>query len=262
MIDSDGDALAAARLADDPERLARRWIEKLTPSTARTTPSMTWKYVRRSRTSSSGRRRLARRPARDDGRAVTPCDRGSSASRRPSPMKLIAITVRAMAMPGKNAHHQLPDDLVLLRVRQRVAPAEVLGVETEVEEAHERLGHDRGRPRAGSPTTMIGPRALGRMWRKVIRLSLTPTARAASTKSCFAERQEQGTDEPGEARPEQQPEDERSATIRSPAAEEPGGDEDDEQERDRQHQVDEAHQERRRPARRRTRRSTRRRPRR
>src|SRR6059058_5233941 len=33
---------------------------------------------------------------------------GSSASRSPSPMKLIAITVRAIAMPGKNAHHQLP----------------------------------------------------------------------------------------------------------------------------------------------------------
>ncbi len=35
-------------------------------------------------------------------------DLGSSASRRPSPMKLMPSTVSTMAMPGKNGHHQLP----------------------------------------------------------------------------------------------------------------------------------------------------------
>ena len=33
---------------------------------------------------------------------------GRSASRRPSPMKLTASTVRTMKRPGKNGHHQLP----------------------------------------------------------------------------------------------------------------------------------------------------------
>ena len=126
-----GHALAAAGLADEPERLARPGSRSSTPSTARTTPSMTWKYVRRSRTSSRAspaRRRCRRGPAgigreRSSGHSF---DRGSRASRRPSPMKLMAMTVRAIAMPGKNAHHQLPSDLVLLRARQRVAPADVL----------------------------------------------------------------------------------------------------------------------------------------
>ena len=49
--------------------------------------------------------------------------RGSSASRSPSPMKLMAMTVRAMAMPGKNAHHQLPRISARLGVGERRCPS-------------------------------------------------------------------------------------------------------------------------------------------
>ncbi len=88
-----------------------RLIENETPSTALTRPSMTWKYVRRSRTSRSTFGPLeARAVLSMTGAASVTYSRlrGSSASRRPSPMKLMAMTVRAMAMPGKKAHHQLP----------------------------------------------------------------------------------------------------------------------------------------------------------
>ena len=51
---------------------------------------------------------------------------GSSASWRPSPMKLMPSTMRTMATPGKTAHHQLPDPIACcapLRILPRVGVA-------------------------------------------------------------------------------------------------------------------------------------------
>ena len=104
-----GDALAGAGLADDARASGRAPRLNETPSTAGTTPSMTWKWVRRLRTSS----RTSRGGGAPSGAGVVERlrharDRGSNASRRPSPTKFTASTVRMIAKPGKNGHHQLP----------------------------------------------------------------------------------------------------------------------------------------------------------
>ena len=124
---------------------------KSMPSTARTTPSMVRNSVCRPRTSSrqvGARRRGLDRPVADARRRIRARahmrDRGSSASRRPSPMKLTASTVSTMAMPGKKGHHQLPYRDVGQRVGQDVAPGRRDGVDAEAKEAHECLGDDVG----------------------------------------------------------------------------------------------------------------------
>ncbi len=68
MIDSEVTLLPQPDSPTSP-RVSPARIEKLIPSTARTTPSMTWKYVRRSRTSSRGRPR-ATLPAGSAGSGV------------------------------------------------------------------------------------------------------------------------------------------------------------------------------------------------
>src|ERR1035437_8076426 len=107
---------------------------------------------------------------------------GSRASRNPSPMKLIEMTVRAMHMPGKKAHHQLPLPIApwalesaLPHVGSVAAIPKLRKLTNASSTMFEAISSVR--------TTITGPRALGRMWRNVILSSPTPTARAASTKS-------------------------------------------------------------------------------
>ena len=68
--------------------------------------------------------------------------RGSRASRRPSPMKLIPSTVSTIARPGKSGHHQLPWGMNVSAFESALPQVGVVDVDAEAEEAHERLAHD------------------------------------------------------------------------------------------------------------------------
>src|SRR5690606_36946718 len=108
--------------------------------------------------------------------------RGSRASRRPSPRKLTAMTVIASTTPGKNGHHQLPwrrkpfefDSALpqLTSVARMPKLRKLTNASRTIALAKIRVEE-----------TTTGPRVLGRMWRNVIRRSLTPTALAAWTNS-------------------------------------------------------------------------------
>ena len=106
------------------ENTSPRCTSKVTPSTARTTPSSVVNLAWRSRTESSS--------SREPGVERRHFSFGSSASRRPSPTNTKARTVRKMAMPGKNSrcgavgedalalgHHQAPRRGGVLRARPR-----------------------------------------------------------------------------------------------------------------------------------------------
>ena len=69
--------------------------------------------------------------------------RGSSASRRPSPMKLIDSTVRKIARAGKQRPVRR-DVEVVLGVEQDAAPGRDVGREAEAEERQRRFGDDGG----------------------------------------------------------------------------------------------------------------------
>ena len=95
-----GDALAAARLADDPERLVRRELEgdpvdRVDPAGRRREldPQVL-----------DGQEPLGRRILERDQRF----SRGSSASRNPSPSRLKPRTDRTIAIPGKSAVKPAP----------------------------------------------------------------------------------------------------------------------------------------------------------
>src|SRR5919197_510442 len=106
--------------------------------------------------------------------------RGSRASRRPSPMKLMPRTIRTIAMPGKNAHHQLP---WLMNSSDPVRMLPRVGVAVSTPNPR-KLTNASLMITPATPSvvaTMIGESALGTRWRKMIRMSLTPAARAAST---------------------------------------------------------------------------------
>ena len=80
--------LAAARFADDAERLAARQVERHAVDRAHHAVERCGTAVRRSRTSRHRRSHAASR------------SRGSSRSRRPSPSRLTASTVRRGSAPG------------------------------------------------------------------------------------------------------------------------------------------------------------------
>ena len=69
--------------------------------------------------------------------------RGSSASRSPSPMKLMESTVRKIAAPGKQRPVRR-DVEVVLGVEQDAAPGRDVGREAEAEEGQRRFGDDGG----------------------------------------------------------------------------------------------------------------------
>ena len=126
MIGQRGDALAAARLAHDAERLAAldREVDavdgldgavhdvEVRPQVAHVEQQVAGGALASAR--AGGSVIVSRWSVPHYSRL-----RGSRASRRPSPMKLIAITVRAIAMPGKNAHHQLPSSARSARWKAR-----------------------------------------------------------------------------------------------------------------------------------------------
>jgi len=93
-------------------------------------------------------------------------------------MKLIEMTVRAMAMPGKKAHHQLPSPIApceLDRALPQVASVGAIPKLRKLTNASSTILEAINKV----ITTMTGPKALGRMWRNVILRLLTPTALAA-----------------------------------------------------------------------------------
>src|SRR6266508_4114593 len=144
MIESDVTLLPQPDAPTMP-RVSPGGIEKLTPSTARTTPSMTWKYVRRSRTSSSGR--LYDDGAGSSAAVGTIVNRLLPRSRVERVAKTVAQEVDGADGQGDgHAREECPppvaEDLGVLGVREGVAPADVGRLEPEVQEAHERLGHD------------------------------------------------------------------------------------------------------------------------
>ena len=153
-------------------------------------------------------RAAPRRPAaRTVDRLGHARDLGSNASRRPSPMKFTASTVTMIARPGKNGHHQLPWGMNVQAAGEDVAPG------------RRRSGRRRTRGSSRTPrammlpatisdaTTTIGLNALGRMWRKMIRRSRTPTAARRLDELALADRQEQAPHEAAHAHPAEQPED-------------------------------------------------------
>src|SRR5688572_27240536 len=98
-------------------------------------------------------------------------------------MKLIPITVIAMAIPGKNDHHQLPRMRYSCEL-DRAVPQVVSVALTPRLRKLTNASRTIALATIRVADTMIGPSALGSMWRNVIRWLLTPTALAAITYSC------------------------------------------------------------------------------
>src|SRR6185369_9412797 len=123
-------------------------------------------------------RRPERRRSRDDlGHAR---DRGSNASRSPSPMKLTASTVRMMDRPGKSGHHQLPCGMKASAFERMFPQVGVTGLTPKPRKLTNASLMMLPATISDAETT-IGLRAFGRMCLKMIRRSRTPTALAAST---------------------------------------------------------------------------------
>ena len=95
-------------------------------------------------------------------------------------MKLIPRTIKTIAAPGKNAHHQLPwlmNSRAPLRMLPRVGVAGSTPNPRKLTKASPMIT-----PATPSVVaTMIGDSEFGTRWRKMIRTSETPAALAAST---------------------------------------------------------------------------------
>ena len=155
----------------------------------------------------------SRRGARLVGVAVVivviPRVRGSSASRSPSPMKLMAMTVErdghageerpTTSCPGCSAFWALASALPQLTCGLR---------DPEVEDSDTKDSSTMVPAISSVMATMTGPSALGRMWRNAMRRSPTPTARAASTKSASRSDRNGARTSRAMSGHEQQPEDE------------------------------------------------------
>src|SRR5262249_40677864 len=186
-----GDALAAARLADDRQRLAgperkvdavdrlhgaaagaERGLQPLDGQQRRARPCIL-------------RRRRRARPllARGDAhRPIVPQwrRRGSRMSRSASPSRLVPNTARLMATPGK--------------ITSQGAVRTYSAADSDSMRPHDGCGSGMPRPgneseesvRMAGPSwavasTISGASVLGSTWRTAMRNSLMPTARAAST---------------------------------------------------------------------------------
>src|SRR6184192_1382395 len=106
---------------------------------------------------------------------------GSSASRRPSPRKLNAISVSESAIAGASTMWGAMRSA--WKPSAAMAPQEGVGGWTP---RPRKLKKASNRMACGIPKvawTMMGPSALGRMWRERILLGRVPLARAASTNS-------------------------------------------------------------------------------
>src|SRR5437588_269379 len=116
----------------------------------------------------------ARRVIRDVGHART-----SSASRKPSPMRLTASTVRPIASPGKSETHGAT------RSRSRpsatIAPQEGVGGGAPNPTNESAASAMIAPPTPRVAATITGLRTLGSTWRAASRASEAPSARAAWT---------------------------------------------------------------------------------
>ena len=142
--------LAAARLADDAERPARARPTKLTPSTAWTSPSRVKKCVRRSSTSRSA--------------THVSLVRGSSASRRPSAMKMAQRMSHAIATRGDDDDVRVRAVRAVAVLRHR-APGGVRRVDPEADEREERLAEDHAGQLEEDERRSSTPSVFGSRWR-------------------------------------------------------------------------------------------------
>ena len=236
--------LAAARFAHHPERAAppdgeADAVDGLDRAVHDVEPRPQVAHVEQM----ARRGRLASRPARWRWRSSSGHSRvrGSRASRSPSPMKLIARTVRAMAMPGNSAHHQLPRRQGVLGIGERVAPRHLRRADAEVEIRDERF-EDDGRSHQQGHRDDDRPDGVGQ---DVAEGDPVPTH---AHRSCsvdevrFPKGQERGAHESRDERPAQEAEDEDDRPDLA-LAEELRCHEDDEQERDGEEDVHDAHEE-------------------
>ncbi len=67
-------------------------------------------------------------------------------------MKLIAMTVSAMAMPGKNGHHQFPTDIVFCEMGSALPQLMSWAFGAEVQERLTKASRMIAWPRAAWPT--------------------------------------------------------------------------------------------------------------
>src|SRR4051812_42436178 len=113
--------------------------------------------------------------------ATQPFKRGSAASRSPSPTRLYDVTVKKIASPGNAAsHHPLgSSSRAVARTDPQLA---VLGGTP----SPRKLRADSSKIAEATPNvaaTITGASVFGRTWRKIIRASVAPSARAATTYS-------------------------------------------------------------------------------
>src|SRR5262249_39641263 len=100
--------------------------------------------------------------------------RGSSASRSPSPMKLIDTTARKMNKPGETIQGALSISLV---ASFSMLPQDAVGGWMPRPRNDRVLSVMIAPPTPRVAATMIGASAFGRMWRSTIRASRAPTDR-------------------------------------------------------------------------------------
>src|SRR6266511_3118637 len=177
------DALARARLTDDPERLARvdvvrdavHGLDDAVVGRELNSEIPDRKHGIPHRPACGGRFRTDAHYAR-----ILRCV-GSSASRRPSPMKLMQSTRIMIAIPGKTTSHQE----VCISFCPSLMSVPSAGVGGLIPKPrNERAASIRIAPATVSVMlTMIGPIAFGRMCLNMMRRSPAPAALAASTYS-------------------------------------------------------------------------------
>src|SRR5206468_11283640 len=105
--------------------------------------------------------------------------RGSAASRRPSPTMLYEVTVRNIAKPGNSVSHQPLGKS--WRALERMEPQLAFDGGTP---NPKKLNVDSIKMAEATPkvaATKTGAIVLGRIWRKIVRKSLAPSALAATT---------------------------------------------------------------------------------
>src|SRR5713101_10218676 len=107
--------------------------------------------------------------------------RGSRASRRPSPTKLMARTVRKIAAPGNTVIHQLSSVVPMALVSR--LPQLAVGGWIPKPRNDSVLSTRIASATTSVAFTMMGPRQLGNTWRRMMRVFDAPIARDASTNS-------------------------------------------------------------------------------
>ena len=143
-------------------------------------------------------------------------------------------------MPGKKAHHQLPERQRVLGVRQRVAPGRLRLADAEVEVGHERLEDDvRGHEKRHGHDDR--PDGVGQDVPKGDARATHPDGSRGVHEIRLPQGQERGPHQARDERPGEQAEDEDDREDVA-LAEEARCDQDDEEERDGEEDVHETHE--------------------